>query len=93
MALLDDYRRVTRAYPCGICGHGGWCMASRDSLERPSSYICARIQSDKPRGDAGWLHQVKDEPVIREARLDQEMVTIHRKAEDLFDPHPIKPRR
>lgn len=56
MTLRRDFRRVTKAQPCQICGKPDWCLASTDG----SSAICARIESSSRAGEAGWLHRMRD---------------------------------
>jgi 5S rRNA maturation endonuclease (ribonuclease M5) len=58
-----SWKRVTREFPCPICGKPDWCLVSADG----SAAICARVQSPKPcgRSSAGWLHLLSNEPVSR----------------------------
>jgi len=56
--LLADYARVTKRRPCPICGKPDWCLLARDG----TSAICGRIISSEMRGDAGYLHKIKDNP-------------------------------
>lgn len=58
--LLDDFARVSRRHPCPICGRPDWCLISRDDLASPSRVICARVESSKRAGEAGWLHVLRD---------------------------------
>lgn len=57
-------RRVTREKPCPICGKPDWCLASQDG----TACICARIESPKRVGEAGWLHKLSDTPAITRPR-------------------------
>lgn len=54
MTLLDDFARVSRAYPCPICGKPDWCLVERGS--HPDRALCARVPSTRPAGQAGWIH-------------------------------------
>jgi hypothetical protein len=60
MSLLDDFARVSKRRPCPVCGRSGWCLVARDSLEDPSRAVCARVESNKRWGHAGWLHVLRD---------------------------------
>lgn len=51
--ILDDFARVTRGCPCPVCGKTSWCLIAKDGSGRA---VCKRVESDKPRADAGWLH-------------------------------------
>lgn len=46
------WQRVSRAHPCRVCGKPDWCLISTDSR----SVICARVESARRCGEAGWLH-------------------------------------
>lgn len=60
----SDWRRVSRARKCPICGRPDWCLLSRDA----SAAICARIESAKRCGDAGYLHRLRDDGFRPERR-------------------------
>jgi hypothetical protein len=45
-------RRVNARFPCPICEKRDWCLLAEDG----SRAICARMESDRRAGDAGWLH-------------------------------------
>lgn len=55
---MADWIRVKKQNPCPICGKPDWCLISEDG----KSVICARVESDKPVGNAGagWLHSLED---------------------------------
>lgn len=53
-----NWLRVSKAKPCPICEHFDWCLQSADG----SVAICARTESAKRCGDAGWLHRLRDDP-------------------------------
>jgi hypothetical protein len=61
MSLLNDYQRVSRHYPCLVCGRQDWCLVSRDDPSAPSKVICARTESRFKWGEAGWLHRLRDD--------------------------------
>src|SRR5262249_11266226 len=46
-------------HPCPVCHKPDWCLRARDG----SAAICARAESSKRCGDAGWLHRLTDDPV------------------------------
>lgn len=50
--VSQKFLKVNRRNPCPICGKPDWCLVSPDG----KAAICARIQSEKPTGNAGWLH-------------------------------------
>lgn len=45
-------RRVSTRHPCPICEKPDWCLIA----ENGSRAICARVESDRRAGEAGWLH-------------------------------------
>lgn len=55
------WRRVSRANPCPVCGRPDWCLISADGAVA----ICARIESPKRCGEAGWLHRLTADPPHR----------------------------
>jgi hypothetical protein len=46
--------RVRKDRPCPICGKLKWCLLAADE----SAAICARVESGKRAGKAGWLHRL-----------------------------------
>lgn len=54
----NSWDRVTKGAPCRVCGKPDWCLISVDR----SAAICARIESKKPIGSAGWIHMLYDRP-------------------------------
>jgi hypothetical protein len=58
MSDRKSWRRVNHERPCGICGRPDWCLLSEDA----TAAICARTESSKRCGDAGWLHRLVDRP-------------------------------
>lgn len=44
--------RVNRRHPCPVCGRGDWCMVASDG----AATCCARVESDRRVGGAGWYH-------------------------------------
>lgn len=55
--MKKKWRRVTREFPCGICGRTSWCCYHPGDERADPAWICARIQSAKEVGEAGWLHR------------------------------------
>ena len=51
-----NWKRVSKAEKCPICGHDSWCICTQDVV------ICMRVESDKPKtfktGEVGWLHRI-----------------------------------
>jgi hypothetical protein len=59
MSKSSTWQRVSKGRPCPVCGKPDWCMyvGAEDS---PTAAICARIESPKCCGEAGWLHVLRD---------------------------------
>lgn len=53
--LKTEWLRVKRDRPCPICGRKDWCLVAADG----SAAICARTESQKRAGKAGWLHRLE----------------------------------
>ena len=56
MSILDDFSRVKPGCPCPKCGRFDWCLVGRPRTRFENYAICKRVKSDRPWGDAGWLH-------------------------------------
>ncbi len=58
--VVFDGRRVTRSCRCPVCGKDGWCIvdAARGAA------ICARVESKRRVGDAGWMHCDRALPTV-----------------------------
>lgn len=54
------WQRVSKARPCPICGRPDWCLLTGPEGS-PTAAICARVESAKPCGAAGWLHRLRDD--------------------------------
>lgn len=52
--ILDDYTRVSRHQPCPCCGKRDWCLVAKDG----HAAVCARHESQRRFGQAGWLHVI-----------------------------------
>ena len=57
MTNRNHWQRVRRDRPCPICERPDWCLLATDG----SAAICARIESAKRCGEAGWLHRLRDD--------------------------------
>ena len=55
---MTRWIRVSRRHVCPICGRADWCLVAEDG----TAAICARVESPKRCGDAGWLHRLVDRP-------------------------------
>lgn len=55
ITFLDKYRRVDADCPCPVCGHTDWCLIQRNGRQ----VVCARVESGKRFGEAGWIHSAK----------------------------------
>jgi hypothetical protein len=51
------WQRVRKGKPCPICDKPDWCLIAADG----SAAICARAESAKRCGGAGWLHRLRDD--------------------------------
>jgi hypothetical protein len=58
--MRGNWNRVTKAHPCPICGRPDWCLFTGPEGS-PTEAICARTESPKRCGEAGWLHKLTDE--------------------------------
>lgn len=61
MSILRDYARVSKRQHCVVCGRPDWCLVSKDG----AMAVCARVESSKRVGDAGWLHVLSDPIPVR----------------------------
>jgi hypothetical protein len=55
----STWQRVSKRRPCPVCDHPDWCLyvGPEDS---PEAAICARVESPKRCGEAGYLHILCD---------------------------------
>ena len=51
---VSAWQRVTKSCRCPVCGRPDWCLIAADG----TAAICARVQSGKRCGEAGWLHRL-----------------------------------
>jgi hypothetical protein len=49
--------RVSAADPCPVCRKPDWCLIAPDE----TAAICARVESARRCGAAGWLHRLADQ--------------------------------
>jgi hypothetical protein len=58
MAILDEFRRVSRRSPCPVCGRTDWCLIERTTPSPGDEprVLCQRVESPVRWKDAGWLH-------------------------------------
>jgi len=61
MSRPGGWRRVTRAERCPVCDRPDWCLLAGPEGD-PTAAICARTESDRRAGAAGWLHRLRDDP-------------------------------
>jgi hypothetical protein len=57
MSHGNHWRRVRQDRRCPICERPDWCLVAADG----SAAICARTESAKRCGEAGWLHRLRDD--------------------------------
>lgn len=60
------WRRVSKRWPCSICGRPDWCLYAGPNGD-PTAAICPRVESGKRAGEAGWLHRLRDDGLWRPA--------------------------
>jgi hypothetical protein len=75
MSLLDAFVRCASQIRCPICDKLDWCMVSRDNPNDPSTVICARIESRYRWGEAGWFHELREQPT-RRGRHGPRLITL-----------------
>ena len=51
-----QWKRVTRAEPCPVCGKGDYCTRTTDG----SAVKCMRVESEKAIESGGWVHVLED---------------------------------
>ena len=56
---MSHWKRVSKRRPCPICEKPDWCGYTGPDVA-PTSAMCQRVESDKPCGDVGWLHRLRD---------------------------------
>jgi hypothetical protein len=56
--MTSYFQRVRRLRPCPICGKPDWCLIAPDG----GAAICARVESPKRCGEAGWFHRLRNDP-------------------------------
>lgn len=59
------WQRVSKSRPCPICGKLDWCLFDGPS-DNPTAAICARTESEKRCGQAGWLHRLRNDDDLRQ---------------------------
>ncbi len=64
----STWQRVGKARRCPICGRADWCLFA-GGKDNPEAVICARVESPKKCGQAGWLHHLRDSAVAWCPRL------------------------
>ncbi len=60
MSGKDVWQRVSRSWPCPVCGKADWCVYAGPD-DSPTVALCARVESPKRVGEAGWLHVLRDD--------------------------------
>jgi hypothetical protein len=65
--MTNNWKRVTRACPCPVCRKPDWCLVAGPEGD-PTAAICARVESPKRCGEAGWLHRLRDDPAWQPAK-------------------------
>jgi len=64
---MSDWRRVSLALPCPVCGKPDWCLVAGPP-GKPTAAICPRTKSQRRAGDAGWLHVLRKDGDKRTGR-------------------------
>jgi hypothetical protein len=55
-----DWKRVSKARPCPVCGKGDWCIFTGPE-DDPEAAICTRVESGRRIREAGWLHKLRSD--------------------------------
>jgi len=71
----EDWQRVTKRRPCPVCGKPDWCLYAGPA-DAPTAAICARVESPKRAGEAGWLHKLRDTDDWRPRRRTVRRVAV-----------------
>ena len=64
---MSEWQRVTNQRRCPICEKPDWCLYAGPAYD-PTAAICARVESEKRCGEAGWLHRLRDDSTWRPRR-------------------------
>ena len=89
-----DRKRVSRAYPCPICGKDSWCVVLIDAV------MCMRDPSDKPvsmaSGDTGYIHPLDGAASAMATRMPSvpeppsiDVWAVHQVASNAVGPHHL----
>ncbi len=79
----DNWRRVSRRFPCPICQKFDWCTYT-GAEDSPGVACCMRTESDRPMQNGGWLHKLQDADPLRRPRRRTRTVPTKR------DERPIR---
>jgi len=60
MRTSNEWQRVSKQRPCPVCERPDWCLYAGPD-DAPTVVLCARTESAKRCGDAGWLHVLRDD--------------------------------
>jgi len=55
-----EWQRVSKRRLCPVCERPDWCLYAGPD-DAPTAVLCARTESAKRCGDAGWLHVLRDD--------------------------------
>jgi len=55
----SNWQRVSKSRPCPVCERPDWCLYAGPA-DSPEAAICARVESQRRVGDAGWLHRLRE---------------------------------
>jgi hypothetical protein len=80
MQRNKTWQRVGKARPCPICGRIDWCLYTGQP-DNPEAVICARVESSRRCGEAGWLHHLRDSgvawcPLVRRIELSAARIAV-----------------
>lgn len=83
--VFADFQRVSKQYPCPVCGKPDWCLISRDDAASPSRAICKRVESARPWGSAGYLHELRPQARERDRPRGRWSIELNRSGPSVFD--------
>ena len=55
----SNWQRVSKSRPCPVCERPDWCLYAGPP-DSPEAVICARVESARKIGEAGWLHRLRE---------------------------------
>jgi hypothetical protein len=70
--LPEHFLRVSREFPCPICGKADWCMISKNG----DAALCQRVESGARWRDAGYFHFLAGQCAVPPAQDAAEPLSV-----------------